>query len=185
MFKKACFLILFSVFFSSCRIEGSFQGLYGYYKITKRSHPELFYQGIGSGLCEVKQNGNSKIAVINGLQLRECIEKCDKSIVYIWSPNCHGRFCYSLDALQRQCDSKGIELFVVAEYYDAEKMGFNYIIEKPVFGIDTEYYKSSKTSKYCSGFIYDLTGRKDVYGKLVEFRNGSYLKSYSEMDSIQ
>jgi hypothetical protein len=185
MQKKIWYLLTLFFFLSSCSIEGTSQGLTSYYKKTRKNNPELFYQQSGSGLCEMKHNDSSKIAIINGIQLKNCITKCEKSIVYIWNPKCHSRFCYSLDALQRKCDVQGIELFVVAEYYDAEKMKFKYIIERPIFGINTKYYKSNFTSRYLSNFINDLTGVKDVYGNLIQFGNGNYLKSYNEMDSIQ
>ena len=94
-------------------------------------------------------------------------------MVFIWRPNCHGKYCLSPEIVQRVCDEKGIELFVVAEYFDNEKISISYDIKRPVFGIDVNYYKCNQTSKYLAKFKFDLTGKNT--------ENGEFINSTSEL----
>jgi hypothetical protein len=179
-------VIIILIFCTSCSINGGFQGLYSYYSKTKSKNPQLLIKpNISTPICEINKSDTPQVYVINGLNLRDCIKTTDKAIVYLWAPKCRSKFCYSLNSLQQKCDMKKILLFIVAEYYDNELMRINYTTTiKPIFGIDVEYYQTNKTSKYLSKFIYDLTSRSDMSGRLMYFEGGVFKKSFETIEEI-
>ena len=59
-----------------------------------------------------------------------------------------------------------------------------YNIEKPIFGIDTKYYKTDLTAKYLSEFIYDLTSKKEIKGNYIYFKDGNFYNSYESLELI-
>jgi hypothetical protein len=64
-------------------------------------------------------------------------------------------------------------------------MELKYDINRPIFGIDIDYYKSSLTSKYLSKFIYDITGKIDGFeNRFFYFENGVFLQSYNTIDLV-
>ena len=173
------------MFCTACSIKGSFQGLYSYYSKTKSENPQLLIvPDSSSSLCEINKPDTPKIVVTNGNRLKECIKTNKKAVVYLWAPKCKGKFCYSLNFLQQKCDTKGITLYVVAEYYDTQLMQISYKINKPISGIDVEYYNSDRTSKYLSKFIYDLTLRSNIPGRLIYFEDGVFKRSFESIEEI-
>ena len=173
------------MFCTACSIKGSFQGLYSYYSRTKSEDPQLLIvPDASTTLCEINKPDTPGIVVINGNMLKECIKTNSKAVVYLWAPKCKGKFCYSLDLLQQKCDTKRVTLYIVAEYYDTQLMQINYKINKPISGIDVEYYNSNKTSKYLSKFIYDLTSRSDLPGRLIYFEDGVFKESFESIEEI-
>lgn len=178
--------ILFSLFFfqllSSCSINGNFQGLYSYYDKTKSENPNLLVETDSIiNICEIEKKETPKVYIINGKDLKECIKKFDDLLIYIWSPKCKSKFCYPLNVLQQNCNNNKIELIVVSEYYDNELMQIEYGINKPIFGIDTNYYNTNTTSKYLSKFIFDLTSIENIEGRLLYFKNGVFVKVTNEL----
>ena len=186
MMKKSAFLaVIILMFCNACSIKGSFQGLYSYYYKTKSQDPLLLIvPDTSTSLCEINKPDTPRIIVINGSILKECIKTNNKAVVYLWAPKCKGKFCYSLNLLQQECDTRGVALYIVAEYYDTQLMQINYKINKPISGIDVEYYNSNRTSKYLSRFIYDLTLRKDMSGRLIYFEDGVFKKSFESIEEI-
>ncbi len=183
--KTKFLIILCSILSASCSINGSFQGLYSYYSKTKGKNPQLLFKPNASiELCKLKISDTPKVYIINAAQLKHCISKTINSLVYIWAPKCKSKVCYPLNLLQQQCDKENFELFIVAEYYDYELMQFNYKIEKPIFGIDTEHYQSNLTSKYLSEFLYELTDTTKVNGRFISFRKGNFVKSFETIEEI-
>lgn len=186
--KNNNFIIFFcfSLAFISCTIKGNFKGLYSYYDSTKSERPELLISLEDStSVCEMKQTNIPKIYIINGNQLKNCLNLNLKSLIYIWGPKCSSKICVPLEILQHDCYIKGIDLYIVAEYYDTELMELKYDINRPIFGIDIKYYKSSLTSKYLSKFIYDITGKiEESDNRFFYFENGLFLKSYNTIDLV-
>ena len=170
-------------FSTSCliQINGSFQGLVSYYDETKTAGKVNFIPIKQSHeYCSI-ENLDSTIYIMNGNDLQKCIQSYNKTLVYIWSPNCSGKACYALDLLQHHCDKNDLELFVVAEYYDTKKMSISYNIEHPIVGIDTEHYQTNFTSKYLPKFYEDLTNKAilkknddDTIGRFFYFSNGQF-----------
>jgi hypothetical protein len=131
---------------ASCKIEGNFAGLYSYYDKAKQSNAALFVEtDTVTGECDLIYGREPKVYLINGRQLKECVSGADDALVYIWKLKCSSQFCYSLNRLQNYCDSVGQELFIVAEYYDAETIGLRYSLQHPIFGINTNLSLRSKS----------------------------------------
>lgn len=170
---------------SSCSIKGNFKGLYSYYNSTKSERPEMLISvDKSTSVCEIKQTNIPKIYIINGTQLKQCLLK-EKALIYIWGPKCSSKICVPLEILQRDCNTKGIDLYIVAEYYDTEQMELKYDIKRPIFGIDIEYYKTSLTSKYLSKFIYDITATVDESNnRFFYFEDGVFIKTYNSIDEV-
>lgn len=172
---------------SSC--AGDFRGLYSYYSKSKKENPNLFYNLVKSdSVCKLtKENANSKVIIINGKDLKKCLKNDSRSMIYIWSPNCHSSLCLSLDIIQSVCNSKNISLYIVAEYYENKKMQEDWKIDKPIFGIDIKYYKTSLTDKYTSRFLIDIDVilKKDDYNRCLYFENGSFVQTYESIYDIK
>lgn len=70
--KNTFFLIWVLLCTSSCKIGGSFQGLYSYYNKEYARNPELFEKVLDTTLniCNL-QSTTPKVYIINGKQLKE------------------------------------------------------------------------------------------------------------------
>lgn len=161
---------------ASCiSIKGELKGLYSYYDKTEKEFPGLVTNPVpGIPVCEIPRTELQKVIVSNGKDIKKCMEQYPNSMLYIWSPRCHGSSCYSPMALQRICKEKGIELFIAAEYYDGELMEKDYSLDHPIIGIDTKYYNSSLTSNYLTKFVWDLTGQKATNLRFILFKKGHF-----------
>ena len=179
---KSIYYFIF-VILTSCSIHGSFQGLFGYYHKTKKSGLEMVKLREGE-VC-APSNDSAKVVIMNGLQLGNCLMSKEKSLIYIWAPNCHGRHCYSLDHLQKLCNNKHVELYVVAEYYDYTKMNSDHYAENKIIGIDTKYYRTNLTEKYLEYFIKDLLNGKDIKGTFYLFDSGKFVEAFMTLDDIK
>lgn len=181
---KFLFNIFIILSFSSC-IKGNFKGLFSYYNCTKQENPNLLIKLDDLNSFCIPQNLDTpKIIITNGISLKKCINHYNNSIVYIWSPRCKGKLCVSLDIIQKICDEKGIELFIIAEYYDSENMKINHNLKRPILGIDTKYYKTNLTSRYLAEFIYDLTSNSHYDGRFLLFNSSNFLKSFKSIEEI-
>ncbi len=179
-------LLTYSLFIlSSCNIGGNFGGLFSYYKKTNKRAPYLIQKTKTiSDFCDIHKDTNAKIMMINALQLKECLNTKEKSLIYIWSPNCRGTYCYSLNAIQERCNLKDIELFIVAEYYDYSKMSKVYQLAHPILSIDPKYYKTNLTNKYMSKFYLGLISQETATGKFLRFEKGEFQETFNLIDSI-
>lgn len=182
--QQLFFWILLLVLLTSCKIEGSFGGLYSCYKTTNKIHPDLIAASQpDQTICAVTHSDSAVVYPVNGLQIKNCIGQSD-ALVYIWKPNCSSSFCYSPTLLQARANAMHAELFIVAEYYDYDKMSVPYKLQRPIMGIDTKHYGSNLTSKYLSRFLKDLTGEKEAEGSLLYFKHGVYQGAYRSIDSL-
>ncbi|HMI06076.1 MAG TPA: hypothetical protein VK528_00915 [Flavobacterium sp.] len=184
---KKIFLPCFaSLILCSCiTIKGDFKGLYGYYDKTNKDFPGLLVKpSLETPLCNITKTETPRIIVANGTQIKACLEQYDNSVLFIWSSKCHGIYCYALNAVQRECKAKGIELFVAAEYYDGESMIQDYNIDRPIFGIDTEYYNTSLTDKYMKAFFWDITGKEERNMKFIQFKNGQFERMCMRLEDL-
>ncbi|MCJ7934711.1 MAG: hypothetical protein MUW56_14060 [Chryseobacterium sp.] len=177
---KKLFTILLSAIFlcslNSCKINGNFKGLYSYYETTKKENPGLFIKN-DNKICSLKYSKN--IFIINGKSLKDCLQEDDKSLVYIWGPKCSSKVCIPLSSVQEYCTRKNIRLYIVAEYFDSEMMNKEYAIERPILGIDTEYYKTNLTKKYLTAFINDIAQTNYSEKRYLYFEKGE-LKDVQE-----
>lgn len=164
------------LFFVSCQIQGSMQSLIGYQSKVTRESPELF--NYDSQFDCDNHFGNHKVVITNGSNLLRCIKEQDLALIYIWQPNCVSSKCIDPRLVQSICNEKGISLFVVAEYYDTEKMSIQYDLEKSIYAIDCNYYKTNFTEKYLTEFLSDLSPEKRIPRKsFIYFNNGIFQNS--------
>lgn len=182
--KSKLFAVLFLLILNSCKINGSFQGLYSYYKVTKKTNPELF---VTDGIhCELKNVGIPKVYLTNGFQLKKCINTAEYAVVYLWSPKCTSIQCIPLEIIASKCKNEQIQLSIVAQYYDADTMSKTYNIEEPIFGIDTKYYRSNLTPIYLKKFIADLTSKTNPENKkFLLFKKGQFINSFDSFDTLE
>lgn len=171
--------------FNSCAINGNLGGLYSNYDKTKAKNPNLIIKPQTLAVCDLKYTDTPQVYMINGSTLRQCLKNFDAVILYRWSPRCKGEFCYSLNALQKECNNKNIELFIIAEYYDLELMTLTYNLKRPVLGIDTEYYKTNLTKKYWPKFLYDVTSHEQIEERFIYLQKGVVMKSFDSLDELK
>lgn len=109
-----------------------------------------------------------------------------KALVYIWKPHCPNEACISPVYLQSKCDERDIEAFVVAEFYDCELMQLNSVLDKPIFGIDQDFYNTNLTSKYLTKFWSDLSNFENGISRkmFVLFENGVPTQTKSHVEEI-
>ena len=187
MLYKTIFPIALSLFFLGCSIHGSLQGLYSYYEKTAAISPDLI-QKATDPVCTLRQPEKPAVFVVNGKELRMCLEPFEDALVYIWTPKCHSDKCVPLDYLQAYTDKKDVELFIVAEYYDYKTMSTHYNIERPIFGIDCAYYGTQLVNKYVTGFMEDLmngkgSGKED-YERFYLFKAGKMVGKAGDLNEV-
>ena len=78
-----------------------------------------------------------------------------------------------------------MDLYIVAEYYDLEQMELSHKITRPIFGIDTEYYRTSLTKKYITKFLEDMKLDSNTYNRYFYFKNGVFIKSYESIYEVK
>lgn len=146
------------------------------YNETQKQYPGLLVKADSLvTLCDLVYKESSHVYLVNGLQLKQCIAEYENAIVYIWDAHCPSKQCFSPSLLQKYCRQKNVELFVVAEYYDGAELIQFYEIDKPILGIDTEYYKSNFIDRYVSKFEGDLDVSDNTTGRMLYFKNGKYI----------
>ena len=189
--KKLIFIFCLYLTINSCgliAINGSFQGLYSYYKKTKIEKPNLFVRYNDSiKRQELNKSFDSTIVLITGVELNKLLKTVNNAVVYMWSPNCKSRFCQSLEILQRKCNEKQIELFVVVETFDINMLEQKHKTVKTLYGINTQYYKTNFTAWYRPKFIKDLQETKEkenTFNRLFYFKNGQFIKSVLEIKEL-
>jgi hypothetical protein len=170
----------------SCSINIS--GIYSNYNKTIKEDPSKFIQLKDSALCySQKNNLKDKICVIDGKTLKNCIKKNEKTLIYIWSPNCKSKYCIPLEIIQQRCDEKNIELYIVAEYYDKTRMDYHYDLKNNIFGIDVVHYDSNLISKYMDLFFSDISEQikyKETNDRFFIFEKNTFSKSFYSIDEL-
>lgn len=170
------------LFLNACAIKGNFAGLYSYHQKMISQNPTL-YETLDAteSACNLVKAQTPKVYILNGKQLKDCLQVVTLSVVYIWSPKCKSEKCIPLELIQQQCTRQKIDLYIVAEYYDNEMMSIDYKLNRPIFGINTKYYSTDLTSKYLSRFTYDLTESSEIGHKFLFFDKGIFKGSYTDL----
>jgi hypothetical protein len=153
----------------------SLRGFYSYYSATAKEYPGLLVKADSTAICELEYPASPKVYLVNGQQMKECVANYDDAIVYIWDAHCPAEQCFSPSLLQKYCDEKNVQLFVVAEYYDGAELTQYYDIKRPLFGIDTQHYQSGFIEKYVGKFEADLSVDKTRSGRMLYFKKGKYV----------
>lgn len=178
------FIVLF--FCCSCvSVTAELKGLYSYQNKTNRVYPGLLKrQPLDAPLCTISKTAAPQVIISNGKQLRECLLRSERAVLYIWKPLCKSEFCYAINVVQRECSKKKIDLYIVAEYYDGPTMNQDYQIDRPLFGVDVDYYRSSLCDVYIPKFMNDLIGTSERENIFVEFRNGAYTRTFDRLEQL-
>lgn len=180
------YYLLLILLLNSCAIKGNLAGLYSYYHKMQKQKPSLYVApGQIPSVCAIQKTTEPKIYVVNGLEVKKCLSLYPKALVYIWSPRCKSKICLPPELLQSKCTAKKLELFMVAEYYDNAQMDVDYRINRPILGIDTQYYHSDLTSYYLGKFIYDLGAKSSNNNRCLYFENGHFVQDYNFVDDIE
>lgn len=180
--KKGILFFSIALISQSCTFNGTLQGIFGYQKKSTSDAPEIFNKNSDLSInCEKTEETNYKVEITNGLELKKCLSKYPKAVVYIWHPKCQSKICYPLEIVQQECDAKGIELFIVSEYFDITLMKKNYKLKRNIFAIDTKYYKSIRTKKYLEKFISDIAGKRDNYNNFIYYEKGINTRNFLEI----
>ncbi|UPQ78601.1 hypothetical protein M0M57_13345 [Flavobacterium azooxidireducens] len=179
---KKIILIYIIFLFSSCKINGSFQGLYSYYHKTIKENPNLVTKYNSETDCDLAIE--NKVISINHINLKKCLNQHSKALIYIWKPKCKSEFCYALNIIQDRCLKNNIVLYVVAEYYDSKLMSIDYNLKRSIYGIDVEYYNTNLTEKYLPLFINGLTTNESKIDNFIFFEDGKFKESFQKINKI-
>lgn len=131
-------------------------------------------------LTDSPNDGN--IYAVSASQLHSLIKRYPQSMVYLWTPSCPGNTCFSLSAIQQQCNERGLELFVVAtSFYEIFSQN-TVLIKHPVVITNERIYKKSSFEDATRQFVQELLGEKN-YNNLADslwigrfvFREGEFV----------
>ncbi|WP_040280765.1 hypothetical protein [Psychroserpens damuponensis] len=186
---KSNLILFICAFFFSCSIKGNFKGLYGYYNKSYKINPQLFVKNIDvEDFCQMRKTEDSfKIYISNGKGLKKCLPENEYSLLYVWGPNCKSDICIPLNLIQEECLDNKLDFFVVAEYYDVKAMQIDYIINRPIIGIDVEFYRTNLTKKYLNKFLKDVVGNEQHEfdgNRFLLFKSKKFIKSFNELDDL-
>lgn len=183
--KRLLFLILPLTLLSSCRIDVSLAGLISYQEKVSSASPGLI-KTPSDNICGLEQGSPPAVFAVNGKQIRSCLSELSQSIVYIWKPKCTGIACVSPDYIQQFCRQRKISLFIVAEYYDAELMNYQYKTDRPIFGVDCNFYNTAYTQRYMKRFLADLlpNSKGAETGSFYLFHKDSLIAHTVNLDSL-
>lgn len=196
--KNLLFTLSYLCLLTACSIQGSFQGLTSYYDRTARDSSivyvpfESYHQPFDSTVAfdsTMTKSDPGVVVIANGKELRSILAPNRTSVVYLWSPRCKSDLCYSIRAIEELVKERDFDLYVVAEYYDAEKMKEVHPQHHPILGIDVKYYHTDYTSKYLRLFLEDLTldqfekQRNEKINFLV-FEGYQYVKNIVSLEEL-
>ena len=178
-------LPVFLLCISCISFKGELKGLYSYYKKTNELYPDLLVKPDANDLvCGIAVTEKPQVYIVNGNQIRNCMVQSEHAILYFWSPLCSGEFCYAVNVVQRECNKRNIDLYIVSEYYDGNTMQETYNIGHPIFAIDTEYYRSGLCDRYVPKFMADLTGTAVRNIRFIEFKNSTVTRKFDRLEDL-
>ena len=175
---------LFLLLLSSCIITNT-PGFYtGYNRLSDNDKKTIVFVDKDSSINNFVNN--EKIYAITGKQLRLCLTKNDTSIVYFWGPNCSSKSCISIAACQNYCTSKNYNLYVVADYYDIQKMQNQNVSNFPMLIANEQYYNKKYANSLNKRFTDDLLNgvnlnKEEQYNRFLYFKGDKLIKSKSDM----
>ena len=175
---------IFLLMLSSCIITNT-PGFYtGYNRLSDNDKKKIIFVDKDSSICNFVNN--DKIYAITGKQLRSCLMKNDTSIVYFWGPNCSSKSCISIAACQNYCTSKNYSLYVVADYYEIEKMQNQNVSNFPMLIANQQYYNKTYANSLNKRFTDDLLNgvnlnKEEQYNRFLLFKGDKLIKSKSNM----
>ncbi len=170
---------------SLIKIEGGFYGLYGYQKVATNQNPDFIkYKDT---ICNLTFSDVSGVLAVHGKQIKSCLQDSGITLVYMWQPRCGAMECVPPYLLQKFCDEQTIDLFVIASYYDLLRLSDDHRLARPLFGINSFYYKTGLTGRYTRKFLNDLLGADNVKEDLTMyylFKHGQLVGSSNNVYSL-
>jgi hypothetical protein len=135
----------------------------------------------------IGMKNDNRIYAINAHQMKELLKTNEKAVIYQWSPHCSSENCTSLGLTQSYCDEKGIELYVVIDYY-ADAFSQIESIRNPLLSISERHYNTELAQELREIFYKELLGDKydkKNYSRFYYFENGEFLKTYNSINNLQ
>jgi hypothetical protein len=168
------FLMLLS--FGSC-ISIDTSGFHsGYKKLQKEQQEKIVFLESQSSIEELKSS-NQTMYAITAASLFSSLQKNDTSLVYLWSPHCHSENCISPVAVQNYCAKNHYQLYIIAEYYDFEKLNELFGYDLTVFSINHLHYKTDYCNKYVHRFTDEIRKnnptKEETYNRFYFFKEGT------------
>ena len=156
-----------SLFLQGCVITNSPGFHSGYEKLTVSERARIQFVPPNQPLAAT--NGSLCYAV-EANNILNSVHKMDTTLVYTWSPVCHSKVCLPLQNVQAYCTRKGYNLYVVAEYYDVQRMDMQPQLKNPLLVINHKYYHSDYCPRYTKLFDYALRRGQAVPDSAKYFR---------------
>lgn len=175
--NKFLLLIVFSFFYSCIHIYG----VYSNFSRIKKDYPDA--------LCRTNDYCNdsikNKIVIVNGNDLKACLNDKGKCVLYLWNPTCN--YYDSPDIVEKFCQKNQYKLYVILQFYEFERVKNLTKFQGAFYGIDTKYYKSNLIKSYCKKFFKDIDQNikmEDMYNSFMYFENGKFIKSYESVYNL-
>lgn len=135
-------------------------------------------------------NNDQRIYSITAAHLLSCIKNNKSSIVYFWSPNCHGKACISLKAAEDYCSKNNYRLYIITDYYDLEKIKVQNIATIPILSVNHQHYKTDYCNKYMRLFTNELVHNRklnpaDNSNRFFVFKGDSLVGTREELFNEQ
>ena len=148
--------------------------------LSKEERGLVVWTNLEDSLKNIKND--ERIYAITGGQMHEMIKDCERAMIYCWSPHCTSEHCVSLDYLQRNCNEKSVELFVIVDYFDDAFCQISSLTDHPLFIINSKYYGSEYCKRLERLFFVDLLGENEYknqeenfWYRYIYFENGNFV----------
>lgn len=172
----------------SCAITNSPGFHSGYKKLPAMEQEKIRFIPANQAIPEAS---GRLIYAVNARSLLNAMQPGDSTLVYVWSPYCHGSNCASLQSVQDICRQKGYQLYVVAEYFaDMEQINLQPTLDKPLLAINHQVYKSDYCPKYTRLFEAELRQGAQLpdslqYARFYLFKGSHFVKAIDTLQGTQ
>lgn len=179
-------IILFlAVFFLPGCIITDTPGFYsGYKKLPAAERAKIRLLPAGAA---IPAGNHGFIYAVDAGSLLQAIKGHDSTLVYIWGPHCHSAHCASLLAARSACNSKGYQLYVVAQYYaDMEEISLQPQLDRPLLAINHKSYGTDYCPKYTRRFEAALRQGQKLpdstrYSRYYLFHRGRFVRALDHL----
>jgi len=156
----------------------------GYRRLSEEDKAKVVFVNKDSAVCHLQSH--KQVYAVTGKQLSACLKNNDTSVVYFWAPNCHSQSCILISACQQYCSLKNYKLYVVAEYYNMQKMQAQNVCDFPMLTANEEYYNMTYVDRLSRSFIRDLAGDEifkyeDQGYRFLFFKGDNFIKGKSRL----
>ncbi len=175
--QKFLIVPLLILLLHSCAIE--IKGLHNdYQKLSATEKESVIFVPKDSTICGFSNDQN--IYAISGNQLKDCLAKNDTSLLYRWGPNCSSSNCNLIEACQEFCDQNNYQLYVLADYYDMEKMEAQNKSDFPILIANHRIYRknfSNKINRLFLNDVFDLESleKEEKYARFHFFKGEEWI----------